>query len=293
MSLISGNTEQLASSITRLVQEVYPKARGSLSAQASLCMASNDILTLFHQESTPVSLWSSELNGAASQVQRQALFKCIWLMESLCSTRPGNLQEYLQRKLNVERELREIPESTQFLDFVHSTFVALLRNDCLLLSDLLTCRSNRLPISLRDPRVSSSVFWLRVMMLQLIPRFRAQAELVMRRSFLRIPVRHEFVKIINESTDTISDIPESPSNETSIRWLESTLLLDASLESALTIGFEQNAGEIKNDVHVLQSLLLFTGISKQFGYLHWDAACSSIRPRLVEANQSYALSLRP
>lgn len=291
LSLLCDNKAQLASSITRLVKDVYVNAINS--PEPKTFPVAQDLIKIFHNELVPVQPWSWQNDEHESKNRRHALFLGIWMMESLCSNRLGNIQEFLTREIEARKLIPDSMTTNPFFDFAHNAFLAVRRNDVLVLQKLLSNNCTELfTHSARGLSDVSDVFWLQVMTLQLVPRVRAQSEFILRRSFLRIAVRPEFALLLKGHTHLLNE-QEIPANETSIQWVESLLLLSPDPNKAIITHFTLPQEQHHPKVRIRQSLNLLVCLSRQFGFHDWDSALSFLRPRLVEASNTYALALRP
>ena len=293
VSILCEDASQLATSITRLNQDVYGNLDSKAAHDEMLCQTAQNMKMLFHEEPIPASPWLSMENKADPQVMRRYLFEAIWLMESLCSHRPEFLQEYLQRKAFILRDSKKSPGTNVYLDFAQTAYLAVQRNDSMALRGLLTGEpQNRIPSTLRSPKAMADVFWLRVMAQSLVPRVRARSEYIVRRSYLRIPVRPEFKRMVCGEYAHLDDEPTAL-NDNSLEWVESVLLIDPGMTASLAAGFQQPEPNVHHKANTWRSYLMLNGIARQFGQNQWDQACSYLKPRIVEGTQSFALNLRP
>lgn len=294
LSLLCGNTTQLASSLTRLVQEVYPTSLAKGQICNELCATRKDLDALFHGETVPIQQWTRS-DPSSGRPQRQFLFTSLWLLESLTSNRPGNLQEYLERKMFLLNWLPQAEgKARSWLEFVFATYRALQDNNGRALGILLTSPlSDWLPKSLQSQCQASDFFWLRVMTHPMVNKVRAHSLGVMRRSFLRIAVRPEFAALLRDDLGKVDVVSGPPSNQDSIDWLETMLVLHADLAAALTVDFQHPLSTTTSDSHMERSMCLFYGLATVMGQQQWEGARSQIAPRLVQGTNAFALTLRP
>lgn len=293
VSILCGDVSQLATSITRLNYDVYGNLGSKSTPDEKLCQTVQNLNALFHKEPIPVRPWLSTRNNQDPQDTRRRLFEAIWLMESLCSHRPEFLQEYLQRKASMRTKSNMDTETNVYLDFAQTAYHAVQRDDSMALRALLTGEpKNKIPPSLRSFGVMFDVFWLRVMAQGLVPRVRARSEYIVRRSYLRIPVRPEFKCMVYGEYAHL-DNEATPSDDKNLHWVESVLLLDPDTTASITAGFQQPDPNIHRKTNIWRSYMMLAGIARQYGHDQWEQTRVYLKPRIVEGTQAFALNLRP
>lgn len=127
----------------------------------------------------------------------------------------------------------------------------------------------------------------------MVNKVRAHSLGVVRRSFLRIAVRPEFAALLRDDLGKVDVASDPPSNQDSIDWLETMLVLHADLAAALTAGFQHPLSTTTSDSHMERSMCLLYGLATVMGQQQWEGAREQIAPRLVQGSNAFALTLRP
>ena len=192
LSILCENRAQLASTITRLVQDIYPAI--------SVGTAITEVQRLYVGR-TRAMLKRFEENT-------RDMIMCVWMLEPIYARRPGHWQEYLERRLYISQQASISPNTT--LTFAHRVFHALRRETYRDLEQVL-CADE-----------FTSCIWPRLLVLSLIPLVRQKNEGVLRKAYLQIPLSKEAVAMI-QNTQVAGPVR----NQVSVEWLESVMLCHA------------------------------------------------------------------
>lgn len=264
MSLSSGNYAQLATTLTRLIQEIYPSVPER--------EGSRDVVVTLMHHLYPHNLYaSSSLTCNFKDVR--GMFACTWLLESLCSIRPGYLQEYLERRWYLSTSetstMHGWRDGNMCLDFCHRVFHAMTRHTYQEIIGLLW--SNDDLMGMRATESKCWWFWPRIFLRSLLPILRMRNTSILRKSYLQVPLSREVVSLIGNDQNPGSG---SVRNEASVQWLETVMLFQPQLER-------------DDEAHHMISC-----IGSVLGCTTWEEAVSSVRRRLRQTNDAWAMSWR-
>ncbi|WFD05277.1 hypothetical protein MVES1_000606 [Malassezia vespertilionis] len=284
LSILCGNMAQLSLALARMFEDVYPITTES-DANTEHPVAV-DVAVLFHHDPNPSSLWQSSLMRG-----RRAMFECLWLLEAVIAARPGHMHEFLARRCLLQaRQGRSDARIDFFMQFANTAYTALQRADSETLLRLFSNDSSCTTAESLKKCSFSALFWPKALALNLIVKVRTCAEHVVRRAYLQIPARQEFVTIVKGLECSTLDVKnELTSNLESIRWLETRLLLDLNTQEAL-FGKKEHG---TNDTNLTRSLDLLYGIARQLGEHRWNTAIAQLRNRVSSTPSSHTLKLKP
>ena len=114
-------------------------------------------------------------------------------------------------------------------------------------------------------------FWPRIFLRSLLPILRMRNTSILRKSYLQVPLSREVVSLIGNDQNPGSG---SVRNEASVQWLETVMLFQPQLER-------------DDEAHHMISC-----IGSVLGCTTWEEAVSSVRRRLRQTNDAWAMSWR-
>ncbi|WFC98636.1 hypothetical protein MYAM1_001367 [Malassezia yamatoensis] len=293
LSILCGDKPQLASSISRLINDVYPNVSGDSLRNAQTGFLSRDIYALFASEICPSALWKEDSGESNSVTDRIALFKGVWLLESICSNRPGYAQEYLARKASL-RKHEQSPSGELSMNFCHKVFLAIQRKEPMSLHDIMTVQLTKLTSCSSTMHGGSTIlFWLRTMAQRVLPMARAHSCRIIRHAFLRMSVWRELQDILRDEVQAEQITNMVPANNESVRYFESKLLLNEKLQHWTHTQPLSSSPPTVHDMRKHNSLITLMALARQFGKQSWSDAQMFLRNRLVEHQGSFAITLKP
>ena len=189
LSILCEDQAQLASTVSRLVQEIYPAIPiGTAVTEVQRLYIGRARTTLKRYER-----------------QTRDMIMCVWMLEPIYARRPGKWQEYLERRMYIFQHASVIPNTS--LAFAQRVFHALRRG---MYQDL-------------QQALSADEFapciWPRLLVLSLVPEVRQQNARVLRKAYLQVPLSKEAVAMIQHTQNA-----GSVRNQVSVEWLESVML---------------------------------------------------------------------
>lgn len=192
LSILCDNQAQLASTITRLVQEIYP------------------VIPVGTAITEVQRLYAGRARAMLKRFEGDTrdMIMCVWMLEPICARRPGHWQEYLERRMYTSQQASIIPNTA--LKFAHQVFHALRRGMYQDLEQALYADE------------FASCIWPRLLVLSLIPMVRQNNAGVLRKAYLQIPLSKEAVAMIQHTQDA-----GPVRNQVSVEWLESVMLCHA------------------------------------------------------------------
>lgn len=189
LSILCENQAQLASTVSRLVQEIYPAI--------PIGTAITEVQRLY--------IGRARTALKRFEGQTRDMIMCVWMLEPIYARRPGHWQEYLERRMYIFQHASVIPNTS--LTFAHRVFHALRRGMYQDLQQAL-CADEFAPC-----------IWPRLLILSLVPMVRLQHARVFRKAYLQVPLSKEAVAMI-QHTQNVGSVR----NQASVEWLESIML---------------------------------------------------------------------
>ena len=285
LSVLCGDQNQLGSSITLLVQELYAQVPNDATSQEPRTDA--DMQALLGKDTYGVQ--ALNIGGPAG---RRFLFMCLWMLESLCSLRPNFSHQYLERRQYVLAVSE--PTDLSRLEYVHHLYLVLQGQAYMGISGARpgaeSPRTDRCILKVGRPHL----FWLQLLALRAIPHVRMQAWSVLRKAYMQIPVDRDVGCALRSGTDGVErlargerqDHPEPAANAHSCVWLASILCTyDKAWYKNMLMGREE-----KSAVHQGVPALLW--LASRYDAGSWGETIEQLASRLVGDTNAFAFKLR-